>query len=74
MYAQRTLEVMGPLDTWMIDKGVGNKHLAEMLQISRVQVSRLRRRLYRPSVETALKLEEITGIPAAELILAARVQ
>lgn len=39
--------------------------LAEKLEISRVQVSRIRRAKSRPSLSVAVKLEGLTGIPAA---------
>lgn len=64
---------MGPLDTWMTSAGETNESLALKVGLSRVQISRLRRRIYRPSVETARKLEEITNIPAAEFIMIDRV-
>ncbi len=47
---------------------VSDEALAEKLGVSRVQVSRLRRRICKPSPATAQKLEIITAIPAASFI------
>lgn len=63
---------MGPLEAWMTREGETDESLSPKVGLSRVQISRLRRRVYRPSVETARKLETITGIPAAEFILVER--
>jgi transcriptional regulator with XRE-family HTH domain len=60
---------MQTLAQWMIAEKVKDAALSEKLGVSRVQVLRLRRRLCRPSLATALKLEEITSIPAAELLM-----
>jgi predicted transcriptional regulator len=60
---------MQTLAKWMEDSGTKDGALSKRLGVSRVQVLRLRRRLCRPSVETALKLEEITQIPAADLLM-----
>lgn len=61
---------MQTLAHWMKTADVKDEALSQQLGISRVQVLRLRRRLCRPSLKTARKLEEITNIPAAELLMA----
>lgn len=57
------------LAEWMKAKGLKDAQLAEQIgTLSRSQVSRLRRRRSRPQLETAKTLEEITGIPAGDLM------
>jgi transcriptional regulator with XRE-family HTH domain len=60
---------MQTLESWMKDTGTKDEALSLRLGVSRVQVLRLRRRLCRPSVETARKLEQITEIPAGDLMM-----
>lgn len=59
---------MTDLQTWMTDAKESDETLSKKLGVSRVQVSRLRRKLCKPSPDTAVKLEQITGIPAAAFI------
>lgn len=59
---------MADLQQWMQDNERTDETLAQELGVSRVQVSRLRRRICKPSPATAQKLEAITAIPAAEFI------
>ena len=56
------------LQQWMDREGKRDLEVSLALDISRVQVLRLRRGQYRPSVETARKLEMLTGIPAPQFI------
>jgi transcriptional regulator with XRE-family HTH domain len=60
---------MDPLKDWMAKADVKDEALAPKLSVSRVHVSRLRRRKCRPSLETAKRLEEITEIPAADFLM-----
>lgn len=52
----------------MQDKGEDDASLSVKLGISRVHASRLRRDICKPSPETAIKLEKLTGIPAPSFI------
>lgn len=47
---------------------LNDEGLAAKVGVSRVQIYRLRTGVNRPSRETALKLQEITGIPAGKLV------
>lgn len=60
---------MQTLAKWMTDNEVKDEALSRDLGVSRVQVLRLRRRICRPSLKTARKLEEITGISAVSLVM-----
>ncbi len=60
---------MRPLERWMSETKVLDDALAEKVGVSRVQILRIRRGQNRPSVETARKLAEITGLPLEDLIL-----
>jgi plasmid maintenance system antidote protein VapI len=51
------------LQEWMKVEQRKDADLAPVLEISRVQVSRLRRKVNGASRKTALKLEQLTGIP-----------
>lgn len=53
---------------WMADNRETDQTLAPKIGTSRVHVSRLRRKIHRPSPELAMKLEAVTGIPAWELL------
>jgi transcriptional regulator with XRE-family HTH domain len=57
------------LSDWMASAGLGDRELSERLKISRSQVSRIRRRVSRPTPETARALEQVTRIPAAKFML-----
>ena len=59
---------MGDLATWMRAAGEDDDSLAEKLGVSRVQVSRLRRKVCKPSPETAERLERLTHIPAWDFV------
>lgn len=63
---------MGLLADWMSRNRETDQSFAPKLGVSRVHVSRLRRVIHNPSPDLALKLEEITEIPAAELIFERR--
>lgn len=56
---------MTDLQTWMERARESDASLAEKTGVSRVQISRVRRRICAPSLSLAARLEEITGIPAA---------
>lgn len=61
------------LQEWMDRKGFKDADVAARLDgISRSQVSRIRRRVSRPSPETAEKLSKLTRIPAARFIFEMR--
>jgi transcriptional regulator with XRE-family HTH domain len=60
---------MGLLKTWMLDNGVTDEALAERVGVSRVQVLRWRTLENRPRRDKAIKLQEITKIPAGDLML-----
>lgn len=64
---------MAVLATTMTNRGWKDEDLARELGISRVHASRLRRRICLPSRELALKLEEITSVPAGEFLVEERV-
>ena len=51
------------LSEWMEAEGLKDDAVASKLSLSRVQVSRLRRKINGASVPTARKLESLTGIP-----------
>lgn len=59
---------MTDLSDWMRENAETDQTLAPKIGISRVHVSRLRRKILRPSPALARKLEEVTAIPAAEFI------
>lgn len=54
---------MHNLQAWMTANKESDETLAEKLSMSRVQVSRIRRGINGASKATALKLEDLTGIP-----------
>jgi len=57
---------MTSLQSWMERAKETDESLAERVGVSRVQISRIRRRMVRPSLKLAATLEDITGIPAAQ--------
>lgn len=59
---------MTKLAEWMRANEETDETLASKLGVSRVHVSRLRRDVHRPRPGLARKLEELTGIPAAQFI------
>lgn len=59
---------MADLNAWMKGEGESDETLAPKLGVSRVQVSRIRRGVNRPSLTVAAKLEELTGIPAWDFL------
>lgn len=59
---------MQELQDWMARAGESDETLSRKLGVSRVQVSRIRRGICRPSPSTAQKLEAVTDIPAADFI------
>lgn len=63
------------LQEWMKRKGYKDADVAALVDgLSRSQISRIRRRVSIPSPETALKLAELTRIPAKNFIFAERAQ
>ena len=60
---------MSDLQNWMAEHGETDESLSPRVGVSRVQVSRIRRKICRPSIVTALRLEQVTGIPAAKLVM-----
>lgn len=63
---------MALLETWMRKNSFTDEKLAERLGVSRVHASRLRRRICLPSKDVALKLQNLTRIPAAKLVFEER--
>lgn len=63
---------MADLNSWMDDAGESDESLAPKLGVSRVQVSRIRRGVNKPSATVAARLEELTGIPAWDFLRPAR--
>lgn len=64
---------MTTLAEWMEKKALKDRDLASRVEgLSRSQISRIRRRKSRPTPETAQKLEAVTGIPAAQLVMVER--
>jgi transcriptional regulator with XRE-family HTH domain len=57
------------LDKWASERSLKDAELAKMIGVSRVHAFRLRRGDYRPSVKTAKRIEEVTGISAASLVM-----
>lgn len=62
---------MTQLETWMTQNHETDESLAAKADVSRVQISRLRRGINRPRPALASRLEKITSIPAAEFIFGA---
>lgn len=56
------------LALWMKTAGETDETVAAKLGVSRVQVSRIRRGVNRPSPTVAEKLQAITGYPAWEFL------
>ena len=54
------------LADYMREMKVSDETLAARLKVSRPYVTRLRQRKRRPSLELAIRLEKMTGIPAAK--------
>lgn len=59
---------MNALASWMKASAETDETLAAKAGVSRVQISRIRRGLSRPSLRLAERLEPITGLPAWDLI------
>lgn len=59
---------MADLAQWMTDNRETDQSLAPKIGVSRVHVSRLRRRVHKPSPELAVRIEQVTGIPAWEFL------
>lgn len=60
---------MTALQTWVDAAKLTDEALAAKVGVSRVQITRIRNGVCRPSVKTAQKLAEVTGVPAANFIL-----
>lgn len=58
------------LDEHMREKGLSDAALAAKVGVSQPVIWRIRNRKRRPKVEVAKRIEEVTGIPAADLVLA----
>lgn len=58
----------------MTGAGESDETLAPKIGVSRVQVSRIRRNINKPSPSVAAKLEELTGIPAWDFLRPSRLQ
>lgn len=63
---------MADLAAWMNANGETDESLAPKLGVSRVHVSRLRRRICNPSPDMAKRIEDLTAIPAIDLLLRER--
>lgn len=59
---------MNALAAWMSEAGETDETVAAKAGVSRVQISRIRRNLSRPSPELAEKLETLTGRPAWDFL------
>lgn len=59
---------MEQLKTWMTDAGETDETLAAKVNVSRVQISRIRRGLSRPSAPLAETLSQLTGIAAWDFL------
>lgn len=57
------------LQEWMDANQVKEVAVAAALGIDRSQVWRLRNGLSRPSIDTAIKLEKLTTIPAGKFVM-----
>lgn len=57
-----------PLQAWMGENKETDESLSRKVGVSRVQIRRIRLGENHPSRDTALKLEQITGISAATLV------
>lgn len=58
------------LDEYMRDAGLTETALAKQVEVSQSTIWRIRNRKRRPKVEIAKRIEKVTGIPAADLVLA----
>lgn len=58
------------LDEHMRSKGLTDAELAAKVGVSQPTIWRIRNRKRRPQVAVAKRIEEVTGIPAADLVLA----
>jgi transcriptional regulator with XRE-family HTH domain len=56
------------LQLWMKATGYTDARLSAEVGVSRVQISRIRRGICKASPETAMKLEQVTKIPAPRFI------
>jgi transcriptional regulator with XRE-family HTH domain len=54
---------MSKLQKWMDRKGLGDEDVAAVVDVSRAQVSRIRRGCNGASIPTAKRLGKLTGIP-----------
>lgn len=57
------------LEQHMRDNGLTDAALAAKVGVSQPTIWRIRNRKRRPNVEVARRIEKVTGIPAADLIL-----
>lgn len=58
------------LDEHMRSNGLTDAELAAKVGVSQPTIWRIRNRKRRPQVDVAKRIAEVTGIPAAELVLA----
>ena len=68
MRTQCTLSGM-TLEKWMAKKKLDDAGMAKLVPLSRSQINRIRRRVSRPSPESARALEVVTKIPAAKFVM-----
>ena len=59
---------MNALATWMAETGETDETVAAKAGVSRVQISRIRRNISRPSLQLAEKLEGLTGRAAWDFL------
>lgn len=59
---------MNALASWMTLTKQGDDTVAQKVGVSRVQISRIRRGLSKPSPDLAAKLEAISGVPAWDFV------
>ena len=56
------------LAQWMAANGYKDQRLADELSLSRSAITRIRRGERKPSLDVALRLERITGLPIGALV------
>jgi transcriptional regulator with XRE-family HTH domain len=57
-----------PLMEWMRKEGIKNESLAEILNVTPVWISYLRRGRVTPSVKLALRISRLTGLTLGEIL------
>lgn len=64
---------MNVLQHWLAGQGLRDDEVAALFEVSRVHALRYRHGKCKPSVETAKRLESITGIPWMDLYFGKKV-